>query len=471
VLGAGREKLILQFTMESVLFSLIALPAALLLSELMAKYFYNILNCDIGSFPLFEHGFIFYLIAVPVVLGLLSGLYTAFYSVKKISAEDIQGNKVISTNSLTRRLLIGFQFLVFTGLLISSFIIYKQMQLMISDDLGYNRDNTLIVDIPHDDKYLKSVPAFIEELKTNNSIINASYTSSLPPSVGNTLYSRTNSSVDPQKKLDIQFITCDKNFIPTMGLKLIEGKNFGDPKNNTNEVIVNELAVKKLGLKEPVLGKTILFNGNNVHIIGVIRNFYSQSFYKPLMPLVLTNSSQYSSKIIIKYRQKNLDQAISSVKKNWKNFFQNSILNISFSDKEFQKVYDNDLRFSKVIFLFTLIAIFISVIGLASLTSITAARRRKEIGIRKVMGASVAEVMVLLGKEIFYISLIGALIAWPLSFYFIGAWLDNYTYKTHLTLLYPLLAFLAGLTIAFTTISFQTFKAAAANPVDSLRHE
>ncbi|MEJ2618478.1 MAG: ABC transporter permease, partial [Ignavibacteriaceae bacterium] len=105
------------------------------------------------------------------------------------------------------------------------------------------------------------------------------------------------------------------------------------------------------------------------------------------------------------------------------------------------------------------------------LTSITAARRRKEIGIRKVMGASVAEVMVLLGKEIFYISLIGALIAWPLSFYFIGAWLDNYTYKTHLTLLYPLLAFLAGLTIAFTTISFQTFKAAAANPVDSLRHE
>ena len=471
VLGAGREKLILQFTMESVLFSLIALPAALLLSELMAKYFYNILNCDIGSFPLFEHGFIFYLIAVPVVLGLLSGLYTAFYSVKKISAEDIQGNKVISTNSFTRRLLIGFQFLVFTGLLISSFIIYKQMQLMISDDLGYNRDNTLIVDIPHGDKYLNSVPAFIGELKNNNSIINASYTSSLPPSVGNTLYSRTNSSIDPQKKLDIQFITCDKNFIPTMGLKLIEGKNFGDPKNNTNEVIINELAVKKLDLKEPVLGKTIQFNGNKVHIIGVIRNFYSQSFYKPLMPLVLTNSSQYSSKIIIKYRQKNLDQAMTSVKKDWKNFFQNSILNITFSDKEFQKVYDNDLRFSKVIFLFTLIAIFISVIGLASLTSITAARRRKEIGIRKVMGASVAEVMILLGKEIFYISLIGTLLAWPLSFYFVGAWLDNYVYKTHLTVIYPLIAFLIGSLTAFAAISYQTFRAASANPVDSLHHE
>ena len=471
VLGAGREKLIFQFTMESVLFSLLAFPAALFLSELVAKYFYNILNCNIGSLPLFEYGFIFYLVAVPVVLGVLSGIYTAFYSVRKISAEDIHGNKVISTNSFTRRLLIGFQFIVFTGLLISSFVIYKQMQLMMSDDLGYNKDNMLIIDIPQDNKYSNSIDAFIGELKNNHSIIDASYTSSLPPALGNTLYTRITSDIDPQKKIDIQYITCDKNFIPTMGLKLIGGKNFVDAKNNVNEVIINEMLENKLDLQVPVVGKSIIFNGNRVQIIGVIKNFFSQSFYKPLMPIILSNSTEYSSKVILKYRQKNLEQAITSVKKIWKSFFHDSILNLSFSDKELQKVYDNDLHFSKIIFLFTLIAIFISVIGLASLTSITAARRRKEIGIRKVMGASVAEVMVLLGKEIFYISLIGALIAWPLSFYFIGAWLDNYTYKTHLTLLYPLLAFLAGLTIAFTTISFQTFKAAAANPVDSLRHE
>jgi len=471
VLGAGREKLIFQFTMESVLFSLLAFPAALFLSELVAKYFYNILNCNIGSLPLFEYGFIFYLVAVPVVLGVLSGIYTAFYSVRKISAEDIHGNKVISTNSFTRRLLIGFQFIVFTGLLISSFVIYKQMQLMMSDDLGYNKDNMLIIDIPQDNKYSNSIDAFIGELKNNHSIIDASYTSSLPPALGNTLYTRITSDIDPQKKIDIQYITCDKNFIPTMGLKLIGGKNFVDAKNNVNEVIINEMLENKLDLQVPVVGKSIIFNGNRVQIIGVIKNFFSQSFYKPLMPIILSNSTEYSSKVILKYRQKNLEQAITSVKKIWKSFFHDSILNLSFSDKELQKVYDNDLHFSKIIFLFTLIAIFISVIGLASLTSITAARRRKEIGIRKVMGASVGEVMVLLGKEIFYISLIGALIAWPLSFYFIGAWLDNYTYKTHLTLLYPLLAFLAGLTIAFTTISFQTFKAAAANPVDSLRHE
>ncbi len=471
ILGAGKEKLIFQFTLESVLFSLLAFPAALFLSELASKYFYNILNCNIGSFPLIEHGFIFYLIAVPVALGVLAGIYTAFYSVKKISAEDIHGNKVISTNSFSRRLLIGFQFIVFTGLLISSFVIYNQMKLMMNDDLGYNKDNMLIIDIPQENKDSNSISAFIGELKINQSIIDASYTSSLPPALGNTLYTRISPNIDPQKKIDIQYITCDKNFIPTMGLKIIEGKNFGDPKNNINEVIINETLKNKLGLKEPVLGKSIIFNGNRVRIIGVIRNFFSQSFYKPLMPIVLTNSSEYSSKVTLKYRQKNLDQAITSVKKVWKNFFHNSILNLSFSDKELQKVYDNDLHFSKIIFLFTLIAIFISVIGLASLTSITAARRRKEIGIRKVMGASVTEVMILLGKEIFYISLTGALIAWPLSFYFIGSWLDNYAYKTQLTVIYPLLAFLAGLLIAFAAISFQTFKAAAANPVDSLHHE
>lgn len=143
---------------------------------------------------------------------------------------------------------------------------------------------------------------------------------------------------------------------------------------------------------------------------------------------------------------------------------------LELSDRELQKVYDSDLRFSKIIFLFTLIAIFISVMGLASLTSITAARRRKEIGIRKVMGVSVVEVTVLLDKEIFYISLIGALVAWPLSFYFIGSWHDNYAYKTHLTFYYPILAFCAGLIIAVAAISFQTYKAAA-NPVNSLRYE
>ena len=471
MLGAGREKLLFQLTMESVLFSIIAFPAAIFLSELLAKYFYSILNCGIGSFPFFTHGFIFYLIAVPVLLGILSGIYTAFYSVKKVSAEDVQGNKIISTNSFSRRLLIGFQFVVFTGLLISSIVIYKQMQLMLSDDLGYNKDNLIIIDRPDDKKYFSSIDAFINELKIRNAIIDASYASSLPPALGSTITTKIASNRNPEDMFDAQLITCDKNFIPTMGLKLIEGKNFGNPENNKNDVIINELAAKKLGIEEPFTGKNILYHGNRYNITGVIKNFFSQSFYKPLMPIVLTNTSEYSSKIAIKYRKKNLDQAVTAVKQAWKDFFHNSVLNISFSDRELQKVYDSDLRFSKIIFLFTLIAIFISVMGLASLTSITAARRRKEIGIRKVMGASVFEMMMLLGKEIFYISFIGVLIAWPLSFYFVGSWLDNYTYKTHLTVYYPLLAFCAGLIIAFAAISFQTYKAAAANPVNSLHYE
>ena len=471
ILGAGREKLLFQLTMESVLFSMIALPAAIFLSELLAKYFYNILNCGVDSFPFFEHGFIFYLIAVPIVVGLLSGIYTAFYSIKKFSSEDIQGNKIISTKSLSRRLLIGFQFVVFTGLLISSFVIYKQMQLMLSDDLGYNKDNLIIIDRPDDNKYFNSISTFIDELKIRHSIVDASYTSSLPPALGNTILTKVASDRNPREMYDAQLITCDKNFLPTMGLKLIEGKDFENPENNKNDVIVNELAVKKLGYEKPFIGKNIMYHGKRYRIIGVIKNFFSQSFYKPLMPIILTNSSEYSYKIAVKYRQKNLDQAKTSIEQVWKNFFHDSVLNLSFSDKELQKVYDNDLRFSKIIFLFTLIAIFISVIGLASLTSITASRRRKEIGIRKVMGASVAEIMILLGREIFYISLIGALVAWPLSFYFIGSWLDNYVYKTHLTIIYPLLAFAAGLIIAFATISYQAYKAASANPVESLRYE
>ena len=471
LLGASRQKLLFQITMESVLFSLLALPAAILFSELSAKYFYNILNCGIGTFPVFEHGFIFYIIGVPVFAGILSGLYTAFYSVKKVSAEDIQSSKVISTNSFSRRLLVGFQFVVFIGLLISSFVIYRQIQLMISDDLGYNKDNLLIIDKPQDNKYDSSIDSFINELKSRNSIINASLASSLPPALGSTILTKITSTTDPKNKFDAQLITCDKNFLPTMGLKLIEGKNFTNPENNKNETIINELTAKKLGLKEPVIGKNILYFGNRFKVMGEIKNFFSQSFYKPLMPIILRNSAEYSYKIAVRYRPKELRQAVTTINQTWKNFFPNSVLNLSFSDKELQKIYDSDLRFSKVIFLFTLIAIFISVIGLASLTSITSERRRKEIGVRKVLGASIFEIMALLGKEIFYISIIGTIIAWPLSFYFISIWLENYTKKTELSVVYPLLAFGIGLIIAIVTISFKAYKAATANPVKSLRYE
>lgn len=471
ILGASRKKLLVQLTIESVLFSLLSLPIAAMFSELGAKYFYDILNCKISSSPLFGHGFILYLLGIPILVGFLSGIYTALYSVKKISAEDIRGSKVISTNSFSRRLLIGFQFVVFIGLLISSLVIYRQMRLMISDNLGYNKDNLLIIDRPSDNKYLSSIKAFIAELKNQNSIIDASYTSSLPPALGNTIFTKIASNANPQNNFDSQLITCDKNFLPTMGLQLTEGKNFTNSENNKNKVIINELAAQKLGLEKPFLGKYITNYGNRYQIIGVIKNFYSQSFYKPLMPTILFNSDTYSYKIAIKYRPHNLEQAVFSVRKEWKDFFHNSILNISFSNKEFQKVYDSDLRFSKIIFLFTLIAIFISVMGLASLASITSARRRKEIGIRKVLGASVTEIISLLSREIFYISIISTLIAWPLSFYLIGTWLDNYTRRTDLTVMYPLVAFAVGFIIALVTISFQAYKAATTNPVESLRYE
>ena len=345
------------------------------------------------------------------------------------------------------------------------------MKLMINDDLGYNKNNLIIIDKPDDKKYNGSIDSFIDELKSRNCIVDASFASSLPPAIGSTILTKITSTTDPQNNFDAQLITCDKNYIPTMGLILMEGKNFGSPESNKNEAIINELAAKKLGLEQPVIGKSILYYGNRFRVIGEIKNFFSQSYYKPLMPIILRNSADYSYKIAIRYRSKELGQTLSAVKHVWKNFFGNSVLNISFSDKELQMVYDGDLRFSKIIFLFTLVAILISVMGLASLTSITSARRRKEIGIRKVLGASIPEIMTMLGKEIFYISLIGTIIAWPLSFYLIGFWLDNYTKRTGLTAFYPLLAFALGLVIAIATISFQAYKAATADPVEALRYE
>ncbi|MFA6597699.1 MAG: FtsX-like permease family protein [Ignavibacteriaceae bacterium] len=471
MLGASRMRLFFQIIFESILFSLISLPVAFLFMEFSGDLFFETMNREVNVFTIFSGVSALYLFAVPLLMGITSGLLTAIYSLKNISVEDIHGRaRVISSGNSLRRLLIGFQFIVFIGLIIGSIVIYKQMNMMMKEDLGYDKNNLLIIDRP-DEKYTNGITAFVDELKNQNSIVNVSYTSSLPPSVGNTIFNQIASPITPGELFDAQLITCDENYLPTMKLQLLEGENFKDANSNTKDIIINEIAAKKLGFKKSAIGERVIHFGGQFRIIGVIKNFFSQSLYRPMTPVILQNSSMFSYKIAIRYRPNELLQAIRTTTKTWKSFFNQSVLNISFSDKELQKVYDNDVRFSETIFLFTVISIFISIIGLASLAAITSARRKKEIGIRKVVGASVPDIMKLLSKEILYISIISTLIAWPITYYLINKWLSNFAYRVDLTILYPLFAFAAGLLIALVTISFHAYRAASMNPIESIRYE
>ncbi|MFH1194899.1 MAG: FtsX-like permease family protein [bacterium] len=469
VLGAGKYHLFYQSLMESVLFALISLPFALLFVELIKPAMSKFLDRDLVLYSAQNTDYIIYILLLTILVGIFSGLYNAFNSLKQFSHKSFSSyGKVISTKSFLRRALISFQFVVFIGLLIGGIVINRQMNYMINSDLGYNKENYLIVDIPSDDQMTK-VPSFIKELKQTGIISNASVASSLPPSVGNTLTSNIASALAPDKGVSTQFITCDENFASTLGLKLVEG-SFYDDKSASDKVVINEIAAKKFGFDKAV-NQQVIINDNKRTICGVVKNFYAQSLYKEALPLAMMKSESFLLKMAIRYKDGFARDAIKLVEKKWKEFFPDTIMKMSFSDDEFAKTYESDLRFSDTIYFFTVISLIISMVGLASTTAITTARRKKEIGVRKVLGASIKDILLLLSKEIAVISIISSALAVVIILLLINNWLETFAYRIEISWIYPAVAIVFGLLISLTIVVVQSLRTASVNPVESLRYE
>lgn len=469
VLGAGRMHLFYQSLLESVLFAFISLPIALIFIEFIKPVMREILDREIIIYSAKNIEYLIYIIMITALVGILSGLYNAFNALKNFSSRSFASqNRVISSNSLFRRVLISFQFVVFIGLLVGGIIINRQMNYMMNSDLGYNKENFIIIDVPSEDQ-MNKVAAFINELKQEPAIKNSSVASSLPPSIGNTLQSNFTIPSAPDDGFDSQFITCDENYAATIGLKLLKG-SFFTSSSSDNDVVLNELAAKKLGEGDPI-NKQIVINEQSRNVIGVVKNFFALSFDKEAQPIVFLKSQSFCLNIAVRYKDGMITEAIQTVQNKWDSFFPNTNMKMSFSDDEVQKTYESDLRFSDTIYFFIVVSIILSMIGLASMTAITTARRRKEIGVRKVLGASIKDILVMLSKEITVISLISSVIAVAAVFLVIKDWLDAYVYKIEISWLYPFAAFVFGLTISLIIVVLQSMRTASANPVDSLRYE
>jgi len=480
VLGAEKSSLIRQFLGESIMMSMIAFVFALIFTKLLLPLFSRLSAKEI-FFSLQEHGMLlggFFLLAL--ITGLLAGSYPAFYLSSFQPVKVLKGriSNSLAANTL-RKGLVVFQFVISAGLIIASVIINNQMQYLRNKDLGFNKDQQIV--IPLRGYTSKNIyPALKTEIKKNPQIENAGgslyYPGIFNPS-DMPIY-KVGENMKSSKRTFMNWV--DESFLQTLGIKPLAGRLFSAefPADTSFRMILNEEAIKKLGFKNAVdaIGKNVAIDwqGQNYRweIIGVVKDFHFVDLHTPIEPygFQLNNQPQYNY-LVAHAKTNDMGSVLQSIGNTWHQLNPNEPFEYSFLNEDFQKNYEADNRLAGIVQNFTIIAILISCLGLFGLATFSAEQRTKEIGVRKVLGASVGNVVGLLSKEFLKLVFIAIVIASPVTWFVMNKWLQDFAYRTNISWVVFVVTAVIAIGIALLTISFQAMKAALANPVKSLRTE
>ena len=476
--GSQRWQLIFQFLFESALLNGIAFLLALLLMAI-ALPFFNQLSGQHISFALIENQR-FWLALTGLYLGgvVLSGIYPAFVLSRFKPVEVLKGKMVTTVKgALLRKALVVFQFTASLFLLIGTLVVYRQIQFMRNQSLGININQTLIVTKPviTDSNYANKMTSFKNELLQNSSITKVSALTSIP---GQAIEWNAGGiklvGTDESKSKQYRVIGVDYDFVDLFGLKLMAGRKFSkDFGSDPNAVLFNKAGIEQLGFTKPeeAIGKKIDFWGEQYTIAGVTENFHNQSLREAYEPLIIRLIPDLQGYFAVKTTASQSAQTIEKVKTAWSKFFPGNTFDYFFLDDHFNNQYKADQRFGQVFGFFTLLAILVACLGLFGLASFTTLQRTKEIGIRKVLGASVSGILNLLYREFAILLLISFFIAVPLAWLALNNWLQGYAFRINIHWSFFMLPFVMILVIALFTVSFQVIKAAVTNPINSLRTE
>ncbi len=477
--GSQRRQLIVQFLSESALLNGFALALALLI-VLIAIPGFNQLSGQQLSFSLFsQRNFWLGLITLFLVGVFFSGLYPAFVLSGFKPIEVLKG-KMSGTkqSSLLRKSLVVFQFAASLFLLIGTVTVYQQIQYMRKQSLGINIDQTLVVSAPIvgiDSTFLLKMTALKQELQQQSSVQYITVSTSIPgEAVGWNAGGIKLVGTDESTQKQYRVIGVDYDYIKTYGLKLIAGRAFSKQFGSDNHsVIFNRKGIEQLGFNKPeeALGKKIDFWGEQYTIEGVTENFHQQSLREAYEPLILRLIPDVNGYLSVKTNAAQASKTIRLVKAEWNKFFPGNTFEYFFLDDHFDEQYKADQRFGQVFGLFTSLVILVACLGLFGLASFTTLQRTKEIGIRKVLGASVTNILKLLYREFALLLVIAFIIAAPVAWFITSNWLRGYAFRINLQWTYFVLPFVTIIAIALITVSFQSIKAAIANPVKSLRTE
>ena len=472
VAGAGRFQLARQFIAESVIISFIAFIISLLMCLALLPLF-NQLAGKVVSTPVFYHPmYILSLLCLSVMIGIIAGLYPAFVLSSFRPVVVLKGRFSDSARGMIlRKGLVIIQFTISIILIIGTVVVYTQLNYMRSQDLGFNKDQTVVIDTNGD----KNKEVFKQSLSTLPGVLSTTFSSSVPGSGNGAAYSKLE---DPHGEMkvtspDIYFV--DFDYIKQFKIKLIAGRDFSEQfaTDTTQAMVINEATAKLMGYASPkqALGKKFDQWGRQGKIIGVVKDFHYQALQEPIRPLTMRIEPGGYQLISIKVAAKNLPATVKNIESKWNEIIPNRPFAYTFLDETFDKQYRSEDRFGNLFFYFAILAIFISCMGLLGLASYSTIQRTKEIGVRKVLGASVTDIVNLLSKDFLKLVLIAFVIAAPVAWFFMSKWLRDFAYRASLTWWMFLFAGIAAVIIAFGTISFQAIKAAIANPVKSLRTE
>jgi putative ABC transport system permease protein len=468
--GSSRSALVYQFLLEAVVMAFLSLGVACVLVILLLPAFNQITGKSLSID--FSLNFAFLVLATTLLTGLLSGSYPAFY-LSGFNPITILKGKIKNSlgELLARKGLVVLQFVISTVLIVSVMVIYRQVNFMQSKNLGYNKDNVIVFD--KEGAVMQNTNVFIQELKQIPGILNASAIdqSIVQSGVPSSTYGIKWEGKSDKDLVNFAVFQVDYDLIETLGLQLKEGRAFSKQFGaDSTQLVFNEAAIKAMGLKQP-LGAKINMWDTDMQIAGVVKDFHVNSLHEAIVPMVFKYAPSSTMMIMAKIAKGKELETIASLQDFYKKYNPGYLLDFKFLDANYQSQYISEQRISQLSKYFAGLAILISCLGLFGLAAFNAEARTKEIGIRKVLGATVGNVAFLLSKDLFKLVIIAELIAFPLAWWAILNWLNNFAYKVDLSVFVFALTFFAIVLVTLVVVSFQAIKAGIANPIKSLRTE
>lgn len=478
VMGSVRSRLIAQFITESVLMTVLALGASLLLVLALLPFFNTVSGKEIQFRELLQPQFLLIALAVVVFTGFISGSYPAFYLSSFEPASVLKGSFNAKGGSFFRKALVVAQFAISLTMLICTWIVYKQLNFMRNHDLGYDREQVLTIN--YQDRQPRARYGPLRTALLANPNIRSVATASSPTSDigGRIIFTvETNAGL---KEMGFKPMGIDHDYLKTMGMKLLSGRDFSAeiPADTNNSVLINRAVIERMGWKEP-LGKKVMLGslpqGNQpapptAKVVGVVKDFHQQSLYSPIEPMIMLYRP-FNQVIHIKIQPKDVEKTVAFIGEKWREAYPDRLFEYRFLDQDFESAYRADELRGRIFTAFSALTILIACLGLFGLATFTTEQRIKEIGVRKVLGASVSSVVLLLSKDFTKLVLFSFPIAIPIAWYSMYKWLENFPYKTDIGVWVFVVACLTTLLICWATVVYQSVKAALVNPVKSLRTE
>jgi len=472
VLGAFRPQLIKQFLSESILLTLVSMAFGIALFEIarpqLEAFLQRQLEIDLIGDPLL----LLSIVALIIVVGVLSGSYPAFvlagFQPSFILRGEIFGTR---SKSFLRRILVAFQFVIAIALLCVTLAVYRQIDYALSSDLGFDNQDVLLINAeegvsPEKQDIIK------DEILRSGLASSVTVTDCAPGEPRHNLYGlRAENRLD-QDPTFLHGMRVDQNSLKTFRIQLVKGRDFSEEfaTDAGNSILINQVTVREYNIEEPI-GFKFYLKDKAYEVVGVVKDFYSHSFHQQILPMALFAATKDRRLIAAKLPPDFTSHTIAEIERIWNRIISEVPFEYSFLEDVMSENYEDDRKLGTLFATFSFLTVFVACLGLFGLAAFSAERRTKEIGIRKALGASVTGIVRLLCKEIVILVVIANAIAWPVAYLAIDRWLETFAYRTHITCTLFLLSGFLVLIIALATVSYQSIRAALANPVDSLRYE